>query len=57
MFTQYFFTVLSSILQKLFPNGVDMGGGNQKGLEGMDIPMKLCLDRSAWKEAIHVPEL
>jgi hypothetical protein len=34
-------------------------GGNQKGLEGMKYPKEVVfgtLDRSAWKEVIHVPE-
>jgi hypothetical protein len=28
----------------------------KRDLKECNIPMELCLDRSAWKEAIHVPE-
>jgi hypothetical protein len=28
----------------------------KRDLKEWYIPMELCLDRSAWKEAIHVPE-
>jgi len=28
----------------------------KRDLKEWNIPMELCLDRSAWKEAIHVPE-
>jgi len=29
----------------------------KRDLKEWNIPMELCLDRSAWKEAIHMPEL
>jgi hypothetical protein len=35
---------------------LDMGGRNQTDLKEYNISMELCLDRSARKEAIHVPE-
>jgi hypothetical protein len=28
----------------------------KRDLKELNIPMELCLDRSAWKEAIYVPE-
>ncbi|ONM19281.1 NAD(P)-binding Rossmann-fold superfamily protein [Zea mays] len=28
----------------------------KRDLKEWNIPMELCLDRSAWKEVIHVPE-
>jgi hypothetical protein len=28
----------------------------KRDLKEWNIPMELCLDRSVWKEAIHVPE-
>jgi hypothetical protein len=28
----------------------------KRDLKEWNIPMELCLDRSAWKEGIHVPE-
>jgi hypothetical protein len=28
----------------------------KRELKEWNIPMELCLDRNAWKEAIHVPE-
>jgi hypothetical protein len=28
----------------------------KRDLKEWNIPMELCLDRSTWKEAIHVPE-
>jgi hypothetical protein len=41
-------------------NNVKRGRGREEAikrdLKEWNIPMELCLDRSAWKEAIHVPE-
>jgi hypothetical protein len=28
----------------------------KRDLQEWNIPMELCMDRSAWKETIHVPE-
>ena len=33
------------------------GEAIKRYLKGWDIPRDLCLDRSAWKAAIDVPEL
>jgi hypothetical protein len=33
-----------------------MEGGNKKRFESWDIPRDLCLNGSAWKAAIEVPE-
>jgi hypothetical protein len=33
------------------------GEAIKRDLKGWDIPRDLCLDRSAWKAAIDVPEL
>jgi hypothetical protein len=35
---------------------VDMGGSNEKRLEGLAVPIDLTLDRIAQKSVIHVPE-
>jgi hypothetical protein len=35
---------------------VDMGGDGRKGLEGLNVPRHLTLDKTAWKSAVHVPK-